>query len=109
MPEIRVPPVSECVIRKVQPKDYSESKSTELITPDEDEPSLKPPKRDIFSDPGLLNKFTQEVKSMQQFVDSFTKKTHSGITMLDSKWKKIHETQVSLLKTFCQKRSRASS
>lgn len=96
MPEIKVPPVSEQVIRKAPPKDYPESNPTELITPDEDTPSLRPPKRDIFSDPGLLNKFTQEVKSMQQFVDSFTKKTHSGITMLDSKWKKIHETQVSL-------------
>ncbi|XP_077296502.1 tyrosine-protein phosphatase non-receptor type protein myopic isoform X2 [Arctopsyche grandis] len=93
VPEIRVPPVSEYVIRKVPQKEMSQSEMLEGDDVCEDETLVRPPKKDIFADPSLLNKFTQEVKSLQQFVDGLTKKTHSGITMLDSKWKKIQDTQ----------------
>lgn len=98
MPEIKVPPISEHVIRKAPSLDdtgYLSYKPTEEVnTQMYIKISDRPPKRDLFSDPSLLNKFTQEVKSLQLFVDGFTKKTHSGITMLDSKWKKMQDAQV---------------
>lgn len=94
VPEIRVPPVSEYVIRKVPQKEMSQTKMLESDDMCEDETLVRPSKKDIFADPSLLNRFTQEVKSLQQFVDGLTKKTHSGITMLDSKWKKIQDAQV---------------
>lgn len=91
MPEIKVPQISESAI--VKP----------AITP-KIEPALKPQpkeeiierpaKMDMFSDPSLLNKFTQEVKNLQNLVDSLTNKTASGLTVLDSKWKTFQDGQV---------------
>ncbi|KAM3958065.1 tyrosine-protein phosphatase non-receptor type protein myopic [Aphomia sociella] len=88
MPEIKVPQISESAIKKpnVVPKPLP------VVAPKE-EVLERPAKVDLFSDPGLLNKFTQEVKNLQKLVDSLTNKTPSGLTLLDSKWKTFQDVQ----------------
>lgn len=94
-PEIKVPQVSESAIKK-------------LVVVPKVEPVVKPPpkevvierpaKRDLFSDPILLNKFTQEVKNLQKLADSLTNKVPSGLTVLDAKWKTFQDVQASTQK-----------
>lgn len=91
MPEIKVPQISEKaifkspVVPKVEP----------LVKPViKEEVIERPAKRDIFTDPSLMNSFTQEVKNLQKLTDSLTDKTPSGLTVLDSKWKSFQDAQV---------------
>ncbi|XP_045762930.1 tyrosine-protein phosphatase non-receptor type 23 isoform X2 [Maniola jurtina] len=89
MPEIKVPQISEKAIFKpsVVPK-------VEPVKPVVKEEIIeRPAKRDLFSDPSLLNSFTQEVKNLHKLTDSLTNKTPSGLTVLDSKWKSFQDTQ----------------
>lgn len=92
VPEIKVPQISESVIKKptLTPKAEPVVKSEP-----KEEVLERPAKRDVFTDPMLLNKFTEEVKNLQKFVDSLTNKTASGLTVLDSKWKTFQDVQVS--------------
>ncbi|CAH2067482.1 unnamed protein product, partial [Iphiclides podalirius] len=88
-PEIKVPQVSEKVVikpRMPRPEVVSKPPQEEVIE--------RPAKRDIFSDPGLLNKFTQEVKMLQTVTDSLTNPTAGGLTLLDSKWKMLQDVQL---------------
>lgn len=97
MPEIKVPQISESAIRKpVAPKIEPEKK-----VPVKEEAIERPAKRDLFSDPSLLNKFTQEVKNLQKLTDSLTDKSPSGLTVLDAKWKSFQDFQVSKAYRFC--------
>ena len=92
MPEIKVPQISESAIRKpVVPKVEPVKK-----VPVKEEVIERPAKRDLFSDPSLLNQFTQEVKNLQKLTDSLTNKTPSGLTVLDAKWKTFQDFQVSI-------------
>lgn len=93
MPEIKVPSVSEHVIRRPL---MNVKEQVPELTPalDAIEEIQRPAKRDLFSDPGLLNKFTEQVKLLQRLVDGLTNKTQSGITLLDSKWKNLNDTQL---------------
>ncbi|KAJ0182115.1 hypothetical protein K1T71_002837 [Dendrolimus kikuchii] len=88
MPEIKVPQISESMIKK--PVNVPK---IEPIKPPKEEVIERPAKRDLFSDPSLLNKFTQEVKNLQKLVDSLTNKLPSGLTLLDSKWKTFQDVQ----------------
>nr|XP_034827526.1 tyrosine-protein phosphatase non-receptor type 23 isoform X1 [Maniola hyperantus] len=89
MPDIKVPQISEkaifkpSVVPKVEP--VKSVVKEEIIE--------RPAKRDLFSDPSLLNSFTQEVKNLHKLTDSLTNKTPSGLTVLDSKWKSFQDTQ----------------
>ncbi|XP_049883447.1 tyrosine-protein phosphatase non-receptor type 23 [Pectinophora gossypiella] len=90
MPEIKVPQISESLIKKpvVAPK------MEPVVKPVPKEETIeRPAKRDVFSDPSLLNKFTEEVKNLQKLVDSLVNKTVGGITVLDAKWKTFQDTQ----------------
>ncbi|XP_030024253.2 tyrosine-protein phosphatase non-receptor type 23 [Manduca sexta] len=89
MPDIKVPQISESMIKKptIVPKVQP------VKPPPKEEVIERPAKMDIFSDPSLLNKFTQEVKNLQKLVDSLTEKTPSGLTLLDSKWKTFQDAQ----------------
>lgn len=89
-PEIKVPQVSEKVVIKPSvPR-------TEVARPSPKEEVIeRPAKQDIFSDPSLLNKFTQEVKRLQNMTDSLMNTTASGLTVLDTKWKMLQDVQVS--------------
>lgn len=92
MPEIKVPQISESAIRKpVVPKVEPVKK-----VPVKEEVIERPAKRDLFSDPSLLNQFTQEVKNLQKLTDSLTDKTPSGLTVLDAKWKTFQDFQASI-------------
>ncbi|XP_075992722.1 tyrosine-protein phosphatase non-receptor type protein myopic isoform X2 [Anticarsia gemmatalis] len=90
MPEIKVPQISESAIKKVVviPKVEPVKK-----LPPKEEVIERPAKRDLFSDPSLLNRFTQEVKNLQRWTDSLTNKVASGITVLDYKWKSFQDVQ----------------
>ncbi|XP_052758573.1 tyrosine-protein phosphatase non-receptor type 23 [Galleria mellonella] len=89
MPEIKVPQISESAIKK-----SSTPKPMPVVAPAPKEEVLeRPAKVDLFSDPSLLNKFTQEVKNLQKLVDSLTDKTPSRLTLLDSKWKTFQDVQ----------------
>ncbi|XP_037866683.1 tyrosine-protein phosphatase non-receptor type 23 isoform X2 [Bombyx mori] len=106
MPEIKVPQISESAIRKqVLPK-------PEPAKAPKEEALVRPAKRDIFSDPSLLNQFTQEVKNLQRLVDSLTNRTPSGLTLLDSKWKMYQDVQLkenmTRSKTIAMKHSRGN-
>ncbi|XP_060801444.1 tyrosine-protein phosphatase non-receptor type 23 isoform X1 [Amyelois transitella] len=88
-PEIKVPQISESALKK-----HVFTPKPEIVKPVVKEEVIeRPPKRDIFADPGLLNKFTQEVKNLQMLVDSLTNVTQGGMTVLDAKWKKFQEVQ----------------
>ncbi|XP_053603640.1 tyrosine-protein phosphatase non-receptor type 23 [Plodia interpunctella] len=89
-PEIKVPQISESAIKKqaVVPKTAVVPKPVP-----KEEVIERPAKRDIFSDPSLLNKFTQGVKNLQMLVDSLTNVTQGGLTVLDSKWKMFQDVQ----------------
>lgn len=92
MPEIKVPPISESAIKKVPilPKEVPVLKPVP-----KEEVIERPAKKDLFSDPGLLNKFTETVKNLQKLVDSLSNKSVGGLTVLDSKWKSFQDSQVS--------------
>ncbi|KAL4712811.1 hypothetical protein ACJJTC_011881 [Scirpophaga incertulas] len=80
MPEIKVPQISENAIKKplvVQPMPVQKPVVKEEILE-------RPAKIDIFSDPVLLNKFTQEMKNLRHLVDSLDG-VGSG-NNLDEKW-----------------------
>lgn len=89
LPEIKVPQISESAIKKLiaTPVPVAKPVPKEKVIE-------RPAKRDLFSDPRLLNKFTQEVKNLQNLVDSLTNKTPTGLTLLDSKWKTFQDVQV---------------
>ncbi|KPJ07130.1 Tyrosine-protein phosphatase non-receptor type 23 [Papilio machaon] len=91
MPEIKVPQVSDKVVIKptVVPKTEPISKPVP-----KEETIERPAKQDIFSDPSLLNKFTQEVKQLHNMTDSLTNKTVGGVTILDAKWKMLQDVQM---------------
>lgn len=91
VPEIKVPPISESVIKKapIFPKEVPVVKPVP-----KEEVIERPAKKDLFSDPGLLNKFTEEVKNLQKLVDSLSNKSVGGLTVLDSKWKSFQDSQV---------------
>ncbi|XP_041968457.1 tyrosine-protein phosphatase non-receptor type 23 [Aricia agestis] len=90
-PDIKVPQISEKVIVKptVIPK-------VEPVKPNiqKEEVIERPPKKDLFADPSLLNKFTQEVKDLQRLTDTLSIKTSNGLTVLESKWKTYQDIQV---------------
>lgn len=92
MPEIKVPPISESVIKKapILPKEEPVVKPVP-----KEEVIERPAKKDLFSDPGLLNKFTEAVKNLQKLVDSLSNKSVGGLTVLDAKWKSFQDAQVS--------------
>ncbi|XP_072937126.1 uncharacterized protein mop [Epargyreus clarus] len=89
MPEIKVPQVSEKTIVKAPVISRVET-PTPVV---KEEVIERPAKRDIFSDPSLLNQFTQEVKNLQKLTESLTNPTSSGITLLDAKWKNLQDVQ----------------
>ncbi|KPI94567.1 Tyrosine-protein phosphatase non-receptor type 23 [Papilio xuthus] len=91
MPEIKVPQVSDKVVIKptIVPKLEPISKPVP-----KEETIERPAKQDIFSDPSLLNKFTQEVKQLQNMTDSLTNRTIGGVTILDAKWKMLQDVQM---------------
>ncbi|CAB3250605.1 unnamed protein product [Arctia plantaginis] len=90
MPEIKVPQVSESAIKKL----VAVPKVEPMIKlPPKEVIIERPAKRDLFSDPMLLNKFTQEVKNLQKLADSLTNKMPSGLTVLDAKWKTFQDVQ----------------
>lgn len=93
MPEIKVPQISESAIKKVMPMPKVEPVKK---LPPKEEVIERPAKRDLFSDPSLLNQFTQEVKNLQKMTDSLTNRTPSGLTVLDAKWKSFQDVQVSI-------------
>ncbi|GBP56767.1 Tyrosine-protein phosphatase non-receptor type 23, partial [Eumeta japonica] len=89
MPEIKVPPASESTIKRPivsEPILKSIPKPQEVVIE-------RPAKRDLFSDPILLNEFTQEIKKLQNHVDSLTNKMPNGLTLLDTKWKTFQDLQ----------------
>lgn len=97
MPEIKVPPISESLIKKAP----TLPKEEPMLKPvPKEEVIERPAKKDLFSDPGLLNKFTEEVKNLQKFVDSLSTKSVGGLTVLDAKWKLFHDSQVSTFNYF---------
>ncbi|XP_047042446.1 tyrosine-protein phosphatase non-receptor type 23 [Helicoverpa zea] len=89
MPEIKVPQISESAIRKPMAPRVEPVKKV----PVKEEVIERPAKRDLFSDPSLLNQFTQEVKNLQKLTDSLTNKMPCGLTVLDSKWKNFQDFQ----------------
>lgn len=91
MPEIKVPQISESSIRKPAVPRMEPVKKV----PVKEEVIERPAKRDLFSDPSLMNQFTQEVKNLQKLTDSLTNKSPSGLTVLDAKWKSFQDFQVS--------------
>lgn len=93
MPEIKVPQISENSIVKKPVFEPTEVFKPQLI---KDEVIERPAKRNLFSDPGLLNRFTEEVKGLQRTVDSLTNVMPGGLTLLDSKWKHLQDVQVNL-------------
>lgn len=88
MPEIKVPQISESSIKKPIPQLVKKPVVKEEVIE-------RPAKRDLFSDPSLLNQFTQEVKSLQRLTETLTNKAGAGLTVLDSKWKAFQDLQVS--------------
>ncbi|CAG4976183.1 unnamed protein product [Parnassius apollo] len=91
VPEIKVPQVSEKVV--IKPSVVAKPDPVVKSVPKE-EVIERPAKQDIFSDPSLLNKFTQEVKKLQNLTDSLTNNTASGMSVLDSKWKMLQDVQM---------------
>lgn len=92
MPEIKVPQISEKAIFKQN----IVTKLEPVVKPvPKEEVIERPAKRDLFSDPSLLNQFTQELKNLKILTDSLTNKTSIGLTVLDSKWKSFQDMQVS--------------
>ncbi|CAG9784113.1 unnamed protein product [Diatraea saccharalis] len=81
MPEIKVPQISEKAIVKPVVVPKSEPVQKPII---KEETIVRPPRRDLFSDPMLLNSFTQEVKELQKLVENFSNKASSEC--LDAKW-----------------------
>lgn len=90
MPEIKVPQISESAIKK--PIIIQREEPIKPVP--KEEVIERPAKRDLFSDPSLLNKFTQEVKNLQKLTDSLINKTAGGLTVLDAKWKTFQDVQV---------------
>ncbi|CAG9134725.1 unnamed protein product [Plutella xylostella] len=90
MPEIKVPQISENAIKKavVTPKFENIPKPVK-----KEEVIERPAKMDLFSDPSLLNKFTEDVKSLQKLVDSLSSKVGGGLSLLESKWKSFQDVQ----------------
>ncbi|XP_022126912.2 tyrosine-protein phosphatase non-receptor type 23 isoform X2 [Pieris rapae] len=87
-PEINVPRVSESarilkptIAPRVDPKP----------APEEEEPTLRPAEGNLFSDPGSVNRFTQEVKHLQKLVESLTNGPSLGeaSTSLDADWRRV--------------------
>ncbi|XP_063617343.1 tyrosine-protein phosphatase non-receptor type 23 [Cydia splendana] len=89
-PQIKVPQISESAIKKPLPVPKVEPIPKPVP---KEEVIQRPAKRDLFSDPSLLNSFTQEVKNLQALVDSLTNKVQGGLTLLDSKWKSFQDIQ----------------
>ncbi|KAJ2953915.1 hypothetical protein O0L34_g1550 [Tuta absoluta] len=90
-PQIKVPQISETAIIK---RSISLPKEEPIMKPvPKEEVIERPAKRDVFSDPSLLNRFTEEVKNLQKLVDSLVKKAGGGFTVLDAKWKSFQEVQ----------------
>lgn len=90
-PEIKVPQISENAIKKPA---YQTRMDVPKAQPKVEEVIERPAKKDLFSDPSLLNKFTEEVKGLQKLVDKLSSKTATGVTLLDSKWKTYQDVQV---------------
>lgn len=93
MPEIKVPQVSESAIKKFVPPKVDPVQNAPKV----EDVIERPAKVDLFSDPSLLNKFTQEVKNLQKLVDSLTNKSVGGLTVLDNKWKTFQDIQVNIV------------
>lgn len=89
MPDIKVPQISESAIKK--PIHRAEPVKKPVI---KEEVTERPAKRDLFTDPSLMNQFTQEVKNLQRLTETLTNKAGSGLTVLDSKWKTFQDVQV---------------
>ncbi|XP_050667403.1 tyrosine-protein phosphatase non-receptor type 23 isoform X2 [Leptidea sinapis] len=85
-PEIKVPPMAEKNVAR-----SSVMAARALSTPAPIPPVARPPRVDIFSDPALLNRFTQEVHNLKTLVETLGRETPSGLTPLDSKWKALQE------------------
>ncbi|VVD01973.1 unnamed protein product [Leptidea sinapis] len=79
-PEIKVPPMAEKNVAR-----SSVMAARALSTPAPIPPVARPPRVDIFSDPALLNRFTQEVHNLKTLVETLGRETPSGLTPLDSK------------------------
>lgn len=92
MPQIKVPQISESAI--VRPSIVPNVEPV-MKPPTKEEVIERPAKKDPFSDPSLLNKFTQEVKSLQKYTDSLCNAAPGGLTVLDAKWKTFQDFQVS--------------
>ncbi|CAK1544316.1 unnamed protein product [Leptosia nina] len=90
LPEIKVPQISDKAIFK---SPAITKVDTVKPPPEEEEKIQRPVRRDLFSDPSLVNRFTQEVKRLQQITDSLINKTPKGLTVLDSKWKQLQDSQ----------------
>lgn len=93
MPEIKVPQISESAIKK--PIFIPKEEPMQKPVPKE-EVIERPAKMDLFSDPVLLNNFTQGVKLLHKLVDSFTS-TGSTKETLEAKWKALQDEQVSYI------------
>ncbi|XP_068621073.1 tyrosine-protein phosphatase non-receptor type 23-like isoform X2 [Battus philenor] len=91
-PEIKVPQVSSKVVMK--PSVVVKPEPTVTRQPSKEEMIERPAKQDIFSDPSLLNSFTQEVKLLQNMTDSLTNNTSGGAMVLESKWKMLQDVQM---------------
>lgn len=93
MPEIKVPQISESAIKK--PVFIPKLEPVQKPIPKE-EVIERPAKMDIFSDPVLLNNFTQEVKKLHLLVDSLTSNNCANETV-EAKWKALQGEQVSII------------
>ncbi|KAI5640662.1 BRO1-like domain-containing protein [Phthorimaea operculella] len=90
-PQIKVPQISETAIIK---RSITLPKEEPIMKPvPKEEVIERPAKRDVFSDPSLLNRFTEEVKNLKKLVDSLVNKAGGGLTVLDAKWKTFQEVQ----------------
>lgn len=97
-PQIKVPQISENAIKKPTFYPREEVPKPE---PKIEEVIQRPAKKELFTDPSLLNKFTEEVKGLQKLVDKLSSKMAGGLTLLDSKWKTFQDVQVCSIDILC--------
>ncbi|XP_047514216.1 tyrosine-protein phosphatase non-receptor type 23 isoform X2 [Pieris napi] len=87
-PEINVPRIPESA-RILEPA--IAPRVAPSPAPEEEEPTGRPAEGNLFSDPGTVNRFTQEVKHLQNLVASLSNGSPGGdgSTSLDAAWRRV--------------------
>ncbi|XP_045514066.1 tyrosine-protein phosphatase non-receptor type 23 isoform X2 [Pieris brassicae] len=89
-PEINVPRVSE-IARILKPAMAPRVAPSPAPEEEEEEPTTPPAEGNVFSDPGSVNRFTQEVKHLQNLVDFLSNGTSpgDGSTSFGADWRRV--------------------